>query len=226
MGKAARGGCGHGRSAADPATGAAFPMHAQNATLAAEPVRHHALLAAIPPAIQEMPPEPLDDVVAPPAAHTSDPNFVTSPQCLGCHSGLSNSGLGPSMVILPDINVSPYGEWRCSPMGLAGRDPVFYSQLDTELSYLRSQPAKSQMVVNTCMNCHGAPGKKAFAVEHPKEDFKVDFIYATDPSTMGFRYGSLSRDGISCLVCHRMAAPTDSSLSYFLKNKINGNFDR
>src|SRR5260370_10386460 len=75
------------------------------------------------------------------------------------------------------------------------------------------------------MNCHGAMGKRAFAVEHPKEDFNVDFIYATDPSTMGFRYGSLGRDGISCLVCHRMAAPTDSSLSYFLKNKINGKFD-
>ncbi len=222
------GACGHGRSAADPVLGAAFPMHAQNATLAAEPVRHHALLA-LSPAMQRMPPEPMDNVVAPPEKAGIDPhkspNFVTSAQCLGCHSGLSNAGLGPSMVILPDVNVSPYGEWRWSPMGLAGRDPVFYSQLDSELAYLNTQPAKSQMVVNTCMNCHGAMGKRAFAVEHPKEDFKVDFIYATDPSTVGFRYGSLGRDGISCLVCHRMAAPTDSSLSYFLKNKINGNFD-
>jgi len=223
----APGGCGHGRSAAEPVAGAAFPMHAQNATLATELVRHHLPLLALPPAIQEMPPEPLDDVVAPPqgAGHPADPNFVTSPQCLGCHSGLSNSGLGPSMVILPDVNVSPYGEWRWSPMGLAGRDPIFYSQLDSELSYLRSQPAKSQLVVNTCMNCHGAMGKKAFAAEHPAENFKVDFVYATDPSSPGFKYGSLARDGISCLVCHRMAAPGNPGLAYFLENKINGNFD-
>jgi Cytochrome P460 len=225
------GGCGHGASAADPVAGAAFPMHAQNAALAAEPIRHLEAILNLPPLVQKMPPEPLDNVVAPPgkAAKIADPlkspEFVTSAQCLGCHSGLSNSGLGPSMVILPNTNVSPYGEWRWSPMGLAGRDPVFYSQLDSELAFLKDQPAKHQKVINTCMNCHGAMGKKAFAAEHPTENFKVDFVYARDPSAEGFRYGSLARDGISCLVCHRMAAPKNGSLSYFLNNKINGDFD-
>lgn len=223
------GDCGFGRSGADPVEGAAFPSHAQNAKLESEPVRHHELLVPISPAIQKMPPEPLDNVVAPPEksgppAGSKSPQFVTSAQCLGCHSGLSNSGLGPSMVILPDMNVSPYGEWRWSPMGLAGRDPVFFSQLDSELSFLK-EPAKKQGVVNTCMNCHGAMGKKSFAVEHPKENFQVDFVYDTNPSSVGFRYGSLARDGISCLMCHQMAAPKDPSLSYFLQNKINGDFD-
>src|SRR5258708_33871673 len=87
------GACGHGRSAADPVLGAAFPMHAQNATLAAEPVRHHALLA-LSPAIQKMPPEPLDNVVAPPEDAGIDPhqspNFATSDPGRGCNSGLSN----------------------------------------------------------------------------------------------------------------------------------------
>jgi hypothetical protein len=129
------------------------------------------------------------------------------------------------MVILPDVNVSPYGEWRWSPMGLAGRDPVFYSQLDRELAHLSEKPAKQQELVNTCMTCHGAMGKRSFAAEHPKEDFKLDFVYDTDPSSVGFKYGGLARDGISCLVCHRMAAPKDPSVSYFLANKINGHFD-
>jgi hypothetical protein len=227
----APGDCGHGKSAADPVPGV-YPMHAQNATLETEAVRHIIPLMLLqPPAIQSMPPEPLDDVVAPPAKPNStadpakDPEFVTSAQCLGCHSGLSNSGFGPSMVILPDVNVSPYGEWRWSPMGLAGRDPVFYSQLDSELAYLSKEPPRQQEVVNICMTCHGAMGKKSFAAEHPKEDFKVDFVYDTDPSTEGFRYGGLARDGISCLICHRMAAPKDQSLSYFLEHKINGEFD-
>jgi hypothetical protein len=227
----APGACGHGKSAADPVAGAAFPMHAQNAALAAEPVRQHLVRLLSAPVIQNMPPEPLDNVAAPPekAGTTLDPfkspEFVTSSQCLGCHSGLANAGLGPSMVILPDINVSPYGEWRWSPMGLAGRDPVFYSQLDSELSFLDKQPTKRQMVVNVCMNCHGAMGKKAFAAEYPNQNFEVDFIYNTDPSTAGFKYGGLSRDGISCMVCHRMAEPKNASLANFLENKINGDFD-
>src|SRR5215831_3021594 len=94
------GACGHGKSAADPVSGAAFPLHAQNATLASEEVRHPLALLAAPPAIQRMPPEPMDNVVAPPAkaGTLADPQkspvFVTSAQCLGCHSGLSNAGLG------------------------------------------------------------------------------------------------------------------------------------
>jgi hypothetical protein len=221
------GACGVGKSGAEPEANEGFPTHAQNAVLEAEPVRRLVRLVA-PPAVQRMPPEPLDNVLEPPAGSVNPPakpQFVTSAQCLGCHSGLSNSGLGPSMVVLPDMNVSPYGEWRWSPMGLAGRDPVFYSQLDSELAFLKTQPAQQQMVINTCTNCHGAMGKKSFAAEHPTENFKLDFIYDTNPSSEGFRYGGLARDGISCMVCHQMAAPKDGSLSYFLANKINGNFD-
>ena len=33
------------------------------------------------------------------------------------------------------VNISPYGEWRASPMGLAGRDPVFYAQLESERKF-------------------------------------------------------------------------------------------
>ena len=219
--------CGHGKSGADPEANAAFPQHAQNAVLATEPVRHHALLAAEPPRLQKMPPEPLDSVWEPhdKSLDPLKPQFVTSAQCLGCHSGLRNAGFGPSMVIQPDINVSPYGEWRWSPMGLAGRDPVFYSQLDSELVFLKNQQKTQQMVIDTCTSCHGIMGKRSFAAEHPAENFKVDFVYDTDPASEGFRYGGLARDGISCMACHQMAAPKDGSLSFFLQNKINGKFD-
>ncbi|HKD80444.1 MAG TPA: hypothetical protein VKH81_12175 [Candidatus Angelobacter sp.] len=221
------GACGIGKSGADPVASEGFPQHAQNAVLASEPVRHLARLTAS-PVLQRMPPEPLDDYVQKyPKSLDPDtsPQFVTSAQCLACHGGLSNSGFGPSMVILPDMNVSPYGEWRWSPMGLAGRDPVFYSQLDSELAFLKSQPQNQQKVIDTCMGCHGVMGKRAFAHDYPNLPFKVNFVYDTDQSTDAFRYGGLARDGISCMVCHQMAPPTDSSLSYFLAKKINGQFD-
>ena len=37
-------------------------------------------------------------------------------------------------------NVSPYGEWRWSPMGLAGRDPIFFAQLESEFAFLKTLP--------------------------------------------------------------------------------------
>ena len=71
------------------------------------------------------------------------PPYLTSDQCTGCHSGFpkaANSAFGPAMVVYPpgttesakNINVSEYGEWRWSPMGLAGRDPIFFAQLASE----------------------------------------------------------------------------------------------
>jgi len=219
---------------------ALFPEHEQNAAIQ-EDVRAMNLvmaLRALPPDLQKMPPEPLDTVVAepgppvtagnvPPAS--ASPQFVTSSQCTGCHSGLTGAGLGPTMVLTssksPTINVSPYGEWRWTPMGLAGRDPVFYSQLDSELAYLNGQQGKQQKVINTCSQCHNAMGKRTFAAEHPNQDYELAFVYDTDPNSEGFKYGGLARDGISCEVCHRMQAPKDPSLPYFLEHQINGEFN-
>jgi hypothetical protein len=43
---------------------------------------------------------------------------------------------GPNMVFTDTTgqvrNLSPYGEWSASLMGLAGRDPVFQAQLESE----------------------------------------------------------------------------------------------
>ena len=55
--------------------------------------------------------------------------FVTSDQCLGCHTA-GGTGLQYEMTAaVPGsstqlFNFSPYGTWRTSPMGLAGRDPI------------------------------------------------------------------------------------------------------
>jgi len=73
-----------------------------------------------------MPPETYDSVWPKPGEQTAASQFVTSDQCLGCHSA-GGTGLqydmtqpGPGGKL---INISPYGTWRGSPMGLAGRDP-------------------------------------------------------------------------------------------------------
>jgi hypothetical protein len=192
---------------------------------------------------QKLPGESFDHVFAKPAASGSKTNmFLTSDSCMGCHSGITYSG----NVMLyegaqqpdgktPAMNVSPFAEWRWSPMGLAGRDPIFYSQLDSEIAYLKTQPDAEEQIrtlTNTCFKCHGVMGKRTIDLDHGgtgKGDFKRDFVYITDESDPNFKYGALARDGISCMSCHRIVEektpPGVSPLRYFLEKAITGDFN-
>ena len=57
----------------------------------------------------------------------------------------------------PPINLSPYTEWRASMMGLAGRDPIFHGQLESEKSM---RPSLTGFFDNTCYRCHGVMGQR------------------------------------------------------------------
>ena len=171
-----------------------------------------------------------------------NPNqFLTSDQCMGCHSAgtygnvMIYSGTKQADGSTPVMNVSPYGEWRWSPMGLAGRDPVFYAQLDSEIAFVRSffknDPAKVEEKIkainNTCFKCHGVMGKRRLDDDHggpEKGDFKRDLVYATyDTNQTSYIYGALARDGVSCMACHRIIEDK-VPFADFLKTRITGNF--
>jgi hypothetical protein len=205
--------------------------------------------------VQMMVAETLDRTVS--AQHGAK-GYVSSDQCLMCHGGLS--GASPVMFLptvpLPSngigANVSPYGEWRWSPMGLAGRDPVFYAQLESELAWINSIPDKAtatsltDTTINTCFRCHGIMGKRQWDTDHHcepanplkpcnpaapgKPQFKAEFTQISDSSNPHFKYGALARDGISCLACHRQIpsqqppGPQQNELQFFLKNSITGLF--
>ena len=138
------------------------------------------------------------------------------------------------------VNVSEYGEWRWSPMGLAGRDPVFFSQLESEQRYVDSIPDREiagdhpartratlkQQVVDTCMRCHGVMGKRQNEIDHgPGAHFDEKWVFAADPASRRFHYGGLARDGISCTVCHHITQPEHESLAFVLAHKNTGLFD-
>jgi hypothetical protein len=187
-----------------------------------------------------LPGETYDHVVPMPNAATP---FVTSDQCMTCHSG--NAWLGSKFVMILEaqsdnkVNVSPYGEWRWSPMGLAGRDPIFYAQLDSELAYLDGRKQDQQTIINTCFRCHGVMGKRQLNIDHGYDpvspnagsrepDFDMNWVYSTNPSDAGFKYGALARDGVSCAACHRVAPtatpPGRNPLQFFLERAITGQF--
>lgn len=135
--------------------------------------------------------------------------FMTSDQCLSCHSG-DNSPFGPNLI-KDNVDVSPHGEWKWSMMGLAGRDPIFYSQLETE-TRLYARPGTEltpEQIQNLCLHCHGVMGQRQFALDHPGELYTLE--KAKEPSNRD--YHALSLDGVSCTVCHQIADPTQQSIA-------------
>jgi len=167
--------------------------------------------------------------------------FTTSDQCEGCHDATAT--LSPARLDLPSmlfyqqvsppktINLSINGEWRFSMMGLAGRDPIFFSQLNSEIalhSNLQNHRGQgNEFVQDLCLHCHGVMGQRQYH-EDTGKFFTRDQLQ--DANSM---YGSLARDGISCTVCHRISAEGLGTESTFTgnfnlgpPNKMNGPYEK
>ena len=181
-------------------------------------------------------------------------DWATSNQCMGCHAGITEP-FGPTMFEpagpaddparaeygADGRHVSPYGEWRWTPMGLAGRDPIFLAQLETELAILKREfPADeaaplARDLQDACLRCHGAMGRHAMHDDQGDDArFSLDHhaLTAADDAHMGLggdRLGALARDGVSCLVCHRMvprerpAGDDRGDLHHYLDTNTTGN---
>lgn len=207
--------------------------------------------------VQRLPSQWLDHV---PARPNDTQHFLTSDNCVGCHGGLGGAPYGNTMFIQtgPDYgtgyNISEYGEWRWSPMGLAGRDPIFYAQLESEFALLEEAGAGelSSNLGTTCLSCHAAMGQRQLSIdahENPDKglnanDFKVAYTLLHDPLTASeeqkqkdagvfdyHQYGNLGREGISCAVCHHIAPPEQAAgqpdyntLDTYLMNGTTGVF--
>ncbi|MBV7333023.1 hypothetical protein KFU94_33300, partial [Chloroflexi bacterium TSY] len=124
--------------------------------------------------------------------NTSPDEFITSVTCIGCHGGLSGSLYPVTMFVKTgsaygnSFSVAPYGEWRRSPMGLAGRAPIFHAQLESEMIILAKNAnelnfpgasvdqnnlisgtleANQKALINTCLSCHGAMGQRQLDID-------------------------------------------------------------
>jgi cytochrome c2 len=149
--------------------------------------------------VQAMPPVTQDHVIA-----DGHRRFTTSDQCMSCHAG-DNSPFGPNMIA-DNTDISPWGEWGWSMMGLAGRDPIFYTQLESEIA-LHAVPGgdyTAESLANVCLRCHGVMGQRQYTADHPDSLFTLDKALAQgdDPNA---EYGGLARDGVSCTVCHQIS---------------------
>jgi cytochrome c551/c552 len=172
--------------------------------------------------VSKMPSETYDNTWVGAGGPDASDTFLTSSQCIGCHDA-GSTGLQFDMTT-PNpsgdnlINLSPYGTWRTSPMGLGGRDPIFFAQLASETQSFH--PDASDTVQDTCLGCHGILGQRQYHIdEHAKTGecppFTRDIVnvapYPHDKQTESLiNYGALARDGISCTTCHRMVFGADA----------------
>lgn len=158
--------------------------------------------------------------------------FLTSDQCWSCHGSHLLLAQDSNMVLTLDdegtteeLDLSPHGEWRASPMGLSGRDPVFFAQLQGETNHF---PSLKTCIESTCFHCHGAMGERQLAIDTPGADTEgCEQLFAIPPPPgVPFgrpftremlrqwpgskeneyqKYAALARDGVSCTVCHHIS---------------------
>jgi len=131
--------------------------------------------------------------------------FITSDQCQACHdASILNSSLPNMMVEDRTRSIAPYSEWSVSMMGLAGRDPIFYSQLEGETNYYAD--SLTGFITNTCFKCHGVMGQRQYHIDEQPGDFTRAMAAAWPEGEHKeyAAYGSLARDGVSCTVCHHI----------------------
>jgi hypothetical protein len=156
--------------------------------------------------------ESFDHVVAKSRFLSQQP-FVTSDQCAGCHDATGTLSptradlprmLWPDALASPMVNLSPNGEWRSSMMGLSGRDPIFFAQLNSENALhpkLQDHPSDAKLFVqDLCLHCHGVMGQRQYKQDTGKL-FSRDELQKPNSS-----YGALARDGVSCAACHHISA--------------------
>lgn len=204
--------------------------------------------------VSKMPSETYDNVFVEAGGPSVHSEYLTSDQCLGCHdagsTGLQFDMTAPvtpaEKVKLPYVdiasaqsgsntkaslwNLSPYATWRTSPMGLAGRDPIFFAQLASETQTFHEPIAG--VVENTCLGCHGFMGQRQYGIDQYMKDRAKGEVtsqscgtfdremanavpYPSDgASAKNANYGALARDGISCLSCHRMVLGEKETKKY------------
>lgn len=185
--------------------------------------------------------------------------FLTADQCSGCHAAAGTGAVNPANMEFPhaskdtlSVDLSPFGEWQTSLMGLAGRDPVFFSQVQSEMAAYSEFEFNGQanpdafygLVLDTCLYCHGAMGRRQWSQDgkapvklHERLEenaageteivgalFSRQTVnaYPYDPIHKNrSKYGSLAREGISCMVCHTMdgaqmgVAEDENGVRYF-----------
>lgn len=125
-------------------------------------------------------------------AATSDKakdNFHTSDRCVACHNDLKTKS---------GENISIGMQWRASVMANASRDPYWQGSVRRETI---DHPEASEDIQNECSTCH----MPMVHLEDRADGHKTD-VFGHLPLNADHERKAEAADGVSCSVCHRIAA--------------------
>jgi len=111
--------------------------------------------------------------------------FVTSDRCIACHSNLR----APS-----GEDVSIGFDWRSTMMANSARDPYWHAGVRREVT---DHPTARAAIEDKCSTCHMPMARFDAAAAGGRGE-----VFANLPATEH----ALAADGVSCTVCHQIAA--------------------
>lgn len=122
------------------------------------------------------------------AANAQEPVFVTSEQCIACHSNMVDAQGHP---------VSIGYAWRASMMALSAKDPYWMAGVRREIA---DRPHLRSEIEDTCSVCH-MPMFRTTAVANGGSGEILRYLEG------GFDAAELriAEDGVSCTVCHQIS---------------------
>lgn len=137
----------------------------------------------------ELPP-PMGPIV--PVEPTKTEQLATSGACSQCHY----AGEVAVMHDADGTDMSPVALWRASMMAFASRDPYYLAAVDGARV---SRPGAEGVIEAACLRCH-APAGSIEAKSHGEE---ISFEAIAKGSGAEAHLG---RDGVTCSLCHQIAA--------------------
>jgi hypothetical protein len=129
--------------------------------------------------------------------------FAPSSDCLACHNGL----VGPAG---DDLSIG--ASWRGTMMANAARDPYVRASVRRETIDHRSSAAD---IEDECAACHLPAARNVAHAAGQRAAVFAHFAPSGELSALDV----LARDGVTCTVCHQIAADRLGT-----RNSFNGNF--
>jgi hypothetical protein len=127
--------------------------------------------------------------------------FAASSLCAWCHS---NAAAARAMRDPKGREVSPFLLWSGTAMASSSRDLIWRAAVAAEVA---AAPSQERAIVGVCMRCHAPMGARTL----PPGDLGLDLLAPG-------KADALTADGVSCTVCHRIAAEGLGEAATFVGN--------
>ena len=125
-----------------------------------------------------------------PAPTGAGPVFATSDQCIACHSNIEDDD---------GADISIGHAWRATMMANAARDPYWQASVRRESI---DNPGLQSAIEDTCSTCHMPMARTAARADGRMGEVLAHTGRAADASVETAQ----AWDGVSCTVCHQIAA--------------------